>query len=68
MDSGEDDIGVVIPSKTVANVLCNFQEILWASSTRFWITLNNWGNESVTLTKGKQVRSVEPAVVYSTGE
>ena len=54
---------MVTPSKTVANVLCNFQEILWASSTRFWITLNNWGNESVTSTKGKQVGSVEPAVV-----
>ena len=35
MDSGEDDIGVVTPSETVANVLYNFQEILWAGSTRF---------------------------------
>ena len=35
IDSGEDDIDVVIPRKTVANVLCNFQEILWAGSTRF---------------------------------
>ena len=65
MDSGEDDIGVVTPSETVAYVLCDFQEILWAGITRFWITLNNWGNESVTLTKGQQVGSVEPAVVIS---
>ena len=34
MDSG-DDIGAVTPSETVANVLCNFQDILCAGSTRF---------------------------------
>ena len=57
-----DDIGVVTPSETVANVLCNFQS---GPAVQYFElhTLNNWGNELVTLTKGQQVGSVEPAVV-----
>ena len=65
MNGCEDEIGVMTPTESMANILCDFQEIMWSSSTRFVVTINNWGTEPVTLTKDQQVGSVEPAVLVS---
>ena len=36
---GKDDVGVVTPTESMANALC---ETLWTGSTEFKITLNHW--------------------------
>ena len=48
-------------TEDMANVLCDFQEMLWSGSTQFKIVFNNWGTEPLTLAEGQQVGSVEPA-------
>ena len=59
--SDMDDIGVVTPTEDMASVMCDFQEMLWSGSNQFKIVLNNWGTKSLSLAKGQQVGSVEPA-------
>ena len=59
----EDDIGVATPTEDMANIWCDFQETLWTGGKKFLVTLNNWGNEPVCLTKGQPVGTVEPATI-----
>ena len=47
-------------TEDMANVLCDFQEMLWSGSTQFKIVFNNWGTEPLTLAEGQQVGSVDP--------
>ena len=59
----DDDIGVATPTTDMANLLCDYQEMLWAGSTQFLVTIINWGNEPVALPKGQQVETVEPGTI-----
>ena len=63
MVGSEHNIGVAAPTKGMANILCDFQETLWSGNDKFLVTLNNWGNEPVSLVKGQQVGTVESATV-----
>lgn len=65
VDGHKDSTDIVTPTETMANVLCDFQEILWSGSTLSVITLNNLGDTSIALTQGQQVGSVEPAEIVS---
>ena len=63
VDQDNLDAGVLTPSENMANMMCDFPEILWAGATKAVIAINNWGPEPVTLAKGQQVGRVEPAVI-----